>query len=395
MNGFDGSRIYFSPCGMGLGHVSRSVPIAREVVNRGGEVLFSTYLEAVDYVRKFGFPVVSAPPLQMENDATGSVDMKASTIGQSITTIPTFLNQVRFEIQSMQHFDPDIIFSDTRVSTIYAAKILGIPCITILNQFLPRVPREEDNNFYRFIDGAILTVLGRSWALSNMLVIPDFPEPYTISLDSLRIPRRVGVKTNLVGSILNTKPEEVTGVKKLRESLGVEDDEFLIYGGISGPKNEREPLIKLLEPLFEKLAVKYRVVMSLGVAHGGSEPISSNPVIKIPWIENRFQYLKACDLVISRGGHETIMQSICYEKPSIIIPVPKHPEQYGNARRVMELGAGIAMHQRDLSEESLFSNVEELLGSMKYKKKLQKMNRTNLCDGIENTIEAIASQLNA
>ena len=65
---FKGSRVYFSPCGMGLGHVSRCVPIANEVQKRGGSVLFSTYLEGVDYVANHGFPLVESPEIYLETD---------------------------------------------------------------------------------------------------------------------------------------------------------------------------------------------------------------------------------------------------------------------------------------------------------------------------------------
>ncbi len=53
---------------MGLGHVSRSVSIAREVQKRGGKVLFSTYLEGVEYVSKQGLPVVESPEIFLETD---------------------------------------------------------------------------------------------------------------------------------------------------------------------------------------------------------------------------------------------------------------------------------------------------------------------------------------
>ncbi|HUV33723.1 MAG TPA: glycosyltransferase family protein, partial [Candidatus Desulfaltia sp.] len=197
MDGFEGSRIYFSPCGIGLGHASRSVPIAQEVVKRGGSVLFSTYLEAVDYVQKYGLPVVAAPPIQMENDPTGSIDIKGTTIEAGITAMPIFMEQIRFEILYMKAFRPNVVFSDSRLSTIYAAKLLRLPIVLLLNQFLPRIPRVEDTNFFRIVDGTVLTLLGRSWTLSDVLVIPDFPEPYTISLDSLRMPRRYGARVNL------------------------------------------------------------------------------------------------------------------------------------------------------------------------------------------------------
>jgi len=271
VDGLEGSRIYFSPCGIGYGHVSRSVSIAEEVVRRGGEVIFSTYLEGVDYVRKFGFPVLSAPPIQMENDPTGSIDLKSSTVEQGITAFPTLLEQVRFEIQSMKAFDADIVFSDSRVSSIIAGRLLKIPVVLLLNQFLPRVPRVKDTNLFKILDGTVLTILGRTWALSDIIVIPDFPEPYTISLDSLRMPRRVGARVRLVGSILQEKPEENTNSHEIRERLGVEDDQRLIYAGISGPRPEREPLVRVLEPIFTKFPDRYRVLMSIGVPVAGEQ----------------------------------------------------------------------------------------------------------------------------
>ncbi len=394
MDGLEGSRIYFSPCGIGFGHVSRSVSIAEEVVRRGGEVIFSTYLEAVDYVSKFGFPVLSAPPIQMENDPTGSIDLKSSTIEQGITAFPTLLEQVRFEIQSMKAFDADIVFSDTRVSSIIAGRLLKIPVVLLLNQFLPRVPRVKDTNFFRVLDGTVLTILGRTWALSDIIVIPDFPEPYTISLDSLRMPRRVGARVRLVGSILQEKPEENTNSHEIRERLGVREGQRLVYAGISGPRAEREPLIRLLEPIFAKFPDGYRIIMSMGAPHGGSDPIERGALTMIPWLENRFEYLNACDLVISRGGHETIMQSICYSKPSVIIPVPRHPEQYGNARRAMELGVATAIHQRDIDGDSLVAIVDKMVGSRRYKRFLDDINsKEHLGDGIGNTLDVIDEML--
>jgi UDP-N-acetylglucosamine--N-acetylmuramyl-(pentapeptide) pyrophosphoryl-undecaprenol N-acetylglucosamine transferase len=390
VDGFEGSKVYFSPCGIGLGHVSRSVPIAREVMRRGGQVLFSTYLEGVDYVHQFDYPVVAAPPIHMANDPSGSIDLKSTTMSTGITVFPTFLRQVLFEIQWMQAFKPNLVFSDSRLSSIYAAKLLRIPVVLILNQFLPRVPREKDNILFRMADGSVLTLLGRSWALSDLLVIPDFPEPYTISLDSLRIPRRYGARVRLVGSILPKKPNENDNVHKIRGSLGVRTDQSLIYAGISGPKAERLPLIKMLEPIFREFPEKYRIVMSLGTPKGGSEPTHEGPLTKIPWIEDRFEYLNACDLVISRGGHETIMQSVCYQKPSIIIPVPRHPEQYGNARRAVELGVANAIPQNNVNKKTLLETIDEILETGEEKRRLQDINSdAGLGNGLERTLESM------
>jgi uncharacterized protein (TIGR00661 family) len=339
-----------------LGHVSRCVAIAQEVIDQGSSVLFSTYLEGINYVRKHNLPVVESPEIFLENDPTGRIDLKASSRSLGINAIPTFLNQVNAEIKFMKSFEPDLILCDTRLSSIYAAKILKIPIILLINQFLPRVPRTKENSFYRILDGTIMTILGNSWARSNIILIPDFPEPYTISTDSLRIPKRYGNQIRFVGSILSKKPNDVNG-KKIREQYDISNDVNLIYAGISGPKPERIPLIKIMGQLLNDLPAQYKAIMSMGFPQGGNKPEFDNSLIKIPWVDDRFEYLKACDLVISRGGHETIMQSISYGKPSLLIPVPNHPEQYGNCRKARELGIAEALHQRDVNLNNLLSSI--------------------------------------
>ena len=390
MTGFEGKRIYFGVCGMGLGHITRSLPIAQSVVAEGGQVLLSTYLESVDYVHKFGLPVVSAPDLSMNVDVTGSIDIKAATLISGMGSMLTFLDQVRFEIQTIQAFEPDLVFADTRLSSIYAARLLKIPIVTILNQFQPRVPREHDTNFFKTLDGVIMTTLGRSWALSSTILIPDFPEPYTISLDSLRIPRRIGARVKLVGSIIHQNPNQNSHVNKIKEELGVREDQKLIYAGISGPRAEKLPLIKLLIPILSKFPDRYKVIMSMGIPNGGSKQVQHGNLILVPWIENRFDYLEACDLVISRGGHETLMQSISYGKPSVIIPMPKHPEQYGNARRAMEMNVAKSVHQRDVNLEHLVKRVDEVLESDTIKLVLKEINeKEHLGDGLNRTLETL------
>ena len=130
--------------------------------------------------------------------------------------------------------------------------------------------------------------------------------------------------------------------------------------------------------------------MSLGTPKGGSEPTHEGPLTKIPWIEDRFEYLNACDLVISRGGHETIMQSVCYQKPSIIIPVPRHPEQYGNARRAVELGVANAIPQNNVNKKTLLETIDEILETGEEKRRLQDINSdAGLGNGLERTLESM------
>ena len=389
---FSGSRVYFAANGIGFGHVSRDAPIATEVKQRGGEVMFSTFLDGVDYARQHRFRVVSAPPLTMMNDESGGIDLRLSSIKQGIVAPVTFLSQVRFELRVMKRFRPDVIVSDSRLSSIYAAKLLGVPVISILNQFTVLVPRKVNNFRLRFADASIMTLLGWMWAWSDLILIPDFEEPYTLSIENLRIPEPYKRKVRFIGAILTKKPEECMPRVNIRRNLGVSEDQYLVFAGISGPKAERLPLLRILEPIFEGFPDSIQVVMSLGTPMGGSKSTVSGSLIKVPWIEDRFSVLNASDAVVSRGGHETIMQSISFRKPALVIPVPGHPEQYGNARTCKRLGVAEAIHQRDITYENLLQKINSLLYYKSYKSKLDEVAKhTHLGEGVDETMRAIAS----
>lgn len=392
MGQFKGSRIYFSPCGIGLGHVARSHTIARELRKRGADIIFSTYLDGLDYMKKQDFPFVASPFLNMSTDHDGGIDLRMSSVTQGLPAIPRFIHQMNIEIDYLKEYRPDVVVSDTRLSSVFAANILGIPTALILNQFQPIVPRSRHNfRLSKIADGVLMTLIGRGWAASDLILIPDFAEPYTISLDSLRIPKPYKSLVRLVGSILPRKPGEVSGADRIREMVGADERRRLIYAAISGPRNERLPFISQLKSIFEEFPEDYRVVMSMGMPNSRSNPTSRGPLTMIPWAPDRFKYLKACDIVVSRAGHETIMQSICFEKPMIIIPTQGHTEQYGNTRRAKELGVAEAIHQWELSRDGLLKLVEKISNDARYSMRLRDINLKNrLGDGVENVVNAIS-----
>ena len=389
MDKIGGSRIYLSPCGIGLGHVGRILPIANELERNGAEVMFSTYLDGVEYVRSQGFPVVKSPAIDFSSDSTGRVDLKATTLTHGIEALPKFMQQITAEIEYMKAFKPNVVVSDSRLSTVIAAKLLGLPVALIINQFRLMVPMEGvHRNISRLVDGSLMTLLGRGWGSSDVIIIPDFPPPYTICLDSLRIPKQYEEKVKFVGFILEKKPEEVRE-EKVRKMVGAEDEDKLIYAAISGPSREKNPLIKILKLTFKEFPQGFKIILSMGIPDGGSESNTEGSLTMIPWVQERFQYIKASDIVVCRGGHNTIMQAISYQKPSIIIPTPNHTEQYANARRASELGLAKTIHQEETNRKTLMVSVKQLLSDVGYRERLRNITSKGLANGIHNTVEIL------
>jgi len=386
-------RVQFSPCGMGLGHVGRCIPIARRLEENGAKLLFSTYREGIQYLLQEKIPVVEAPEIEFMVKPDGTVDVKRSVIniGPFFASF-TLLRQVKAEIETMKVFKPDVVVSDTRVSPLIAARLLGIPDVCILNQFRIVIPRKKRLlRLAKLADAGTLALIGMMWTTATRLLIPDFPSPYTVSVGNLRIPSSYQKRVNLIGPILSVRPEELPSRREIRKDLGLDEDKPLIFAPVSGPTKERAYFTGVLRRIFKEIRDDYQIIMSLGYPNTSAEPIRDGNLTVYRWIPNRFQYLKACDLVIARAGHGTLTQSICYGKPLILVPTPSHTEQFNNAKRAVELGIAKMIEQEDLNRETLLAAIQELLGNTEFHERVEQIQREVLeLNAVETAIQTIA-----
>jgi UDP-N-acetylglucosamine--N-acetylmuramyl-(pentapeptide) pyrophosphoryl-undecaprenol N-acetylglucosamine transferase len=387
-------KIQFAPAGIGLGHAGRCIPIAKGLLEKDAEteVLFSTYKDGVAYTKQEGFPLAEVPPIGFKVKPDGTVDFK-QTIANPDLFFASFklLRQVRAEIRVMQHFKPDVVVSDTRVSPLIAARILEIPRLCILNQFQVIIPRRR--HFLRaakLADVIGLAMIGKLWTTGIHVLIPDFPEPYTLATGNLRIPKSYQKRVKLIGPIIETRPKDLPSEKQLRKKLSLDGKKHVIFVPISGPAKEKAYLIELLRRILSDFPEDYQIVLSLGYPGSPSNPLRDKNLLIYRWTPNRFEYLKACDIVIAKAGHGTIVQSLCYGKPMLIIPTPNHTEQYNNAKKVKAMGVAEVLDQQNLNRETLLKATEKILNNEKYVKRSQEiMGETAGFDGLETAVNII------
>ncbi|HDQ05787.1 MAG TPA: hypothetical protein ENN36_03575 [Candidatus Bathyarchaeota archaeon] len=379
-------RILFTPSGVGLGHAGRCIPIARRLERDGAEILFSTYREGFRYTQQEGFQAVEAPDIGVQVKPDGSIDFRLTTVKPGpFLTIYKIMKQIDAEINFMQAFEPDVVVSDSRASSLVAAKLLDIPRVCILNQFQVFIPRRRRFlKLARIADATTLTLVGRVWADVEQVLIPDVPPPYTISTGNLRIPKAYRKKIRFIGPILSVRPDDLPDRKTLRKKLGLAEDKPLIFAPISGPPKERAYFTGLIRQIFSKFPGDYQIVMSLGYPNGSVEPVVNGNLIVRGWIPNRFDYLKACDVVVSRGGHGTLSQSICYGKPIILVPTPNHTEQFYNSKRAVDLGVAEMIQQEDLTTDSLLASVQKVLENDTFQQRSEQLQKEiSGCNGLE------------
>jgi len=384
-------KVYFAPCGIGLGHVGRCLPIAKKLSEENSEVIFSTYLEGVRYVEKENYPLIKAPPIGFQVKPDGSVDFRQTAInpGPFLASF-TLMKQMNAEVKTIGAFRPDVVVSDSRISPLLAATVLEIPRICILNQFQMRVPRRKHYlRLARLLDSVALTIVGKMWTSGNIVLIPDFPQPYTISMGNLTIPKPYRKNIKLIGPILPTHPNDLPTKEELREKLKLPKDRSVIFAPISGPTIEKAFITGILRKVLLNFPKDYEIVMSYGYPNADNKPIRHGNVTIYKWIPNRFEYLKASDLVIGRAGHGTITQCMCYGKPSILVPTPNHTEQLSNAKQAENLGVAKIVLQERLGKGKLLESVQQILQAETLDRLAEVQKEAVKYDGLENAVKTV------
>ena len=156
--------MYLAPCGIGLGHITRTVPIAEELKRSGNEIVYSTYLDGLDFAKQNRLPTFEAVPINFKVTSDGTIDFKytAATSGFSLG-IRMFLRQVTREIRYLRSFKPDVVFSDSRASSLIAARLLRIPVVLMLNQFRVEIVRRPTGRRMSLFDRFFFFIANLGW----------------------------------------------------------------------------------------------------------------------------------------------------------------------------------------------------------------------------------------
>jgi uncharacterized protein (TIGR00661 family) len=375
-------RIHLGVCGIGYGHAARSLIILRELERRGFTVTVSSYGDGLRYLISAGVNALPSPPVSYGVLPEGKVSIKM-TIYRNIMLPVRFLEQLSYELGYVE--DADLVLSDSRVSTTLAGKILGKTTFTILNQFNIRIEYPRHRRLIEVLEAACYAP-GEIWGLSDEILVADYPPPYTISKRNLVIPNRFLGKTSFIGPIIE-RPEEDVRRDDVCEIYGLDPRGGpIIFYHASGPSYERRILTRQILPILDEIAGEYQVIATLG----GDEPEYAAKHLKVyRWIDDPMKIFAISDLVICRAGQTTLAKALASGKPVIMIPIPAHGEQLGNALSVAESGAGIILEQDKLSRETLESAIKRILSNESFRESAEEYRRlhTKL-----NPIEQICSR---
>ena len=365
---------------LGLGHVSRIIPLGKKLREKGHKLFFFSGDKAYELLRKEFKNVYPCTPVSWYENASGIVT--SASLINILIPLPVFNHEKnRFEKKSsiametvhryydlrkhIRRIKPHLIIADGDVHALRMASRWKFPSVYITNLIRPSYGFSAFlNPGERYVERYVKTC--------TKIIIPDNPPPYSISEYNLGDLQSIGIdgKTEFVGSFLDTTYTQ-----------GLEEH---VFAPISGPYGTRVKLTQMILPVLEKLEIKS--IISLGTPDKKIRVKKKNCRIRA-WLstQEREEVMKNSKLIIFSGGHRTCFETIKYAKPSICIPT--QPEQLGNAAKLQILNCSIFVkNPREL--KSAVRKIEEKYWL--FAKSTKRLNTfSNKFKGLDRAVEII------
>jgi len=296
-------RLLLSCSELGLGHVSRIIPLGKRLEKRGHELFFFSGGKAYEILQKEFPRVYKCTPVSWYENASGIIT--SASLLNLVVPLPLFsMEKHRFELKSsstmeiirryydlrekLREIAPDLLISDGDVNALRLAEKWRIPSLYVANMIRPSY------GFSTFLRPGERLV-ERYVKNCTRIVVPDNPPPYTVSEYNIGNIDAMGLKEKIefIGSFVDTTP--------------VEGAEEHIFVPVSGPAGTRGKMIKTLLPVLEKL--KTKCVISLGTPGKKASAKIGNYELHT-WLshEERAEAMRNAKFVIFSGGHATCLK---------------------------------------------------------------------------------------
>ena len=339
-------KLLLSCSELGLGHVSRIIPLGKRLEKNGHTLTFFSGGKAYELLQKEFKNVYRCTPVAWYENAHGIIT--SASLINLLFPLPIFnveKNTIElknsnametihryYDIREKLHdISPDLIIADGDINALRLASRWKIPAVYIANMIRPTY------GFSAFLSPGE-RIVERYVKHSLKIIIPDNPPPYTISEYNIGNLDNMGLsdKSVFTGAFIDTTP--------------VEGKQEHIYAAISGPIGTRAKLARILLPVLEKINTK--CIISLGTPGNKVKTKIGNCELHT-WLspQERNDVMKNAIFVIFSGGHTTCFETIKYGKPTICIPT--QPEQFGNAAKLEKMKCSITAKNQKMLEMAI------------------------------------------
>jgi uncharacterized protein (TIGR00661 family) len=271
----------------GLGHLTRSVAIIRDIQNKTKILIRNSN---IDFLEKSlpGIPILEGKTDQGAIISDNSISINWKETESAVTKwYSNFKSNTESERIIINKIKPDLIVSDISPIPLFAAKKLEIPSIAISNfTWLDIFSRLENFD---------LKDLELSYENTSLCI----QLPFSTSMDVFKNKKKVGIISKNI-----TKTND-----KVRDELNIDKSKFVVF--INLPK-----FFKITFRNFENFQI-----ISTGAKTNLDNTIFINPITEGQNLIN------ASDLVICKCGYGMITECLSSGTPFQLIADNNHPEQ--------------------------------------------------------------------
>jgi len=323
-------KILIAPLDWGLGHASRCIPIAKQLIEHGFEVIFAASGRPMRLLMN-DFPhhdFIKLEGYQIHYPKNGHMALsmlsQSFKIWQGIRREHTLLQNI------IDTYQIDGVISDNRYG-LYSTKV---PCVFITHQLNIQAP---------FLSSLIRKINFNYIEKFNQCWIPDSADHQLSGILSQVTSSKIDCQ--FIGSLSRFKD-----LKKTKE--------LDILAVISGPEPQRTVFEKLLRNALIKSSKKSLLV--LGKTEDDSvERYDQLTIVGHLNSEELNQQMVNADVIISRSGYSTIMDIAMLHKKAIFVPTPGQTEQLYLAKYYYDQNMAYAMHQHQF-------DLNKALGELAY-----------------------------
>ncbi|WP_338759678.1 glycosyltransferase [Bernardetia sp. ABR2-2B] len=336
--------LFYTVNGLGLGHLSRSLAIARQLKKQDSSLvpLFFTASEGSHLLYQEGFAYYKVPSKTIARETRLLKRNLAISYSEILTSIVNTYRPVALVVDTFPLGSMNDLLS-----------VLGLP-LKWKKFFIHREQMNMDRNkietqnFYDFI------------------IAPH-------SKGSVKIPVPVSKKENLFWSneILIREKSELQSREEIRKKIGVEKDEnfLLVNLGGGGDTTTTENYKQIFDLILNSSSLLRQKKIRLFVP---KPPLNATKELKeifseLPSSAISFSHfplmelIPALDLAISATGYNTFHELLACGIPTIFIPKSRgYDDQYGRAKRASDAKAALFLEENQIDSD-LITKLKTLL----------------------------------
>jgi uncharacterized protein (TIGR00661 family) len=354
----------FAPPKGTWGGITRALAIAKTAQAMGHDVAFcvSGYQKFV--VEQHGYAIYSLPSaslLGLPKSLSDYIEKRSQNITQTTVASYIFNNLwtilvslgyantrylrelVNAEMQIVEQFQPDILFTDLDLGAFLVAKLTELP---IAMTYQGIITADTGGFSWHIIKRTCETVL------CHYHQEPILPETLLFSSKVLKIVPSI---PELDGAPINR--DDIQYVGNLSEPVHPYQDTIIEPGHryVFAYLGTGSISLHVLESVLPRIFPEDGDVLCLVGTQGVTQSKTIGNVHIHPFIPVE-EVLPYCEWTICHGGQNTIIQSLLYGVPLIIFP-NTHFERRFNATKIVESGAGVIGEMNQFTPEWLQSTL--------------------------------------